>query len=207
MASLKAAWRIENMHRAWRWIRSNPDRAYKGHFRELYSAYPTADDALLKQLRGRLERCIFEPSDACKLFLPKPRPDRVSVDGQCGRRTPASAPQGSLQQTVFGQPSAFAPVWVIRLISCRSLSEDTEFVSVLCTAGLAGVAPRLMLSRGHPALIPHASGPLGPARCACHKAVVGVGWLAVAFTISRCSRCQGLRAPCALASCRPSLNL
>lgn len=72
MASLKAAWRIENLHRAWRWTRSNPDRAYKGHFRELYSAYATADDALLKQLRGRLERGIFEPSDACKLFLPKP---------------------------------------------------------------------------------------------------------------------------------------
>lgn len=72
MASLKAAWRIENLHRAWRWIRSNPDRAYKGHFRELYSAYATADDPLLKQLKGRLDRHIFEPSDSCKLFLPKP---------------------------------------------------------------------------------------------------------------------------------------
>jgi hypothetical protein len=72
MGSLNAAWRTENLTRAWRWIRSNPDRAYKGHFRQLYSAYATADEALLKQLRGRLERGIFEPADSCKLFLPKP---------------------------------------------------------------------------------------------------------------------------------------
>ena len=68
----KAAARIDNLHRAWQWIRSNPDRAYKSHFRELYSAYATADAALLKQLKSRLDRSIFEPSDACKLFLPKP---------------------------------------------------------------------------------------------------------------------------------------
>ena len=72
MNSLNAAWRTENMSRAWRWIRSNPDRIYKGYFRQLYSAYATADEILLRHLRGRLERGIFEPDDACKLFLPKP---------------------------------------------------------------------------------------------------------------------------------------
>lgn len=68
----KSSARLENLQRAWRWIRSNPDRTYKSHFRELYSAYATADGALLKHLKNRLDRSIFEPSDACKLFLPKP---------------------------------------------------------------------------------------------------------------------------------------
>ena len=68
----KSAARLENLQRAWRWLRSNPDRNYKSHFRELYSAYATADGALLKHLKSRLDRSIFEPSDACKLFLPKP---------------------------------------------------------------------------------------------------------------------------------------
>lgn len=68
----KPAARLENLQRAWQWIRSNPDRTYKSHFRELYSAYATADGALLKHLKNRLDRSIFEPSDACKLFLPKP---------------------------------------------------------------------------------------------------------------------------------------
>jgi hypothetical protein len=36
-----------------------------------------------------------------------------------------------------------------------------------CAAGLAGVAPHLAPSCGHPALIPDACGPGGPARCAC----------------------------------------
>lgn len=68
----KSVARFDNLQQAWRWIRSNPDRTYKSHFRELYSAYATADDALLKQLKSRLDRNIFEPSDACKLFIPKP---------------------------------------------------------------------------------------------------------------------------------------
>lgn len=72
MVPLKAAWRIENINRAWRWIRSNSDASYKSYFRELYSAYATADEALLKHLKNRLDRGIFEPSDACKIFFPKP---------------------------------------------------------------------------------------------------------------------------------------
>lgn len=68
----KSAARLENLQRAWQWIRSNPDRTYKSYFRELYSAYATSDGALLKHLKDRLDRSIFEPSDACKLFLPKP---------------------------------------------------------------------------------------------------------------------------------------
>lgn len=72
MSDLSRAWHIDNLRRAWRWIRSNPDRTYKGYFRELYSVYATADETLLKHLRDRLNRGVFVPSDSCKIFFPKP---------------------------------------------------------------------------------------------------------------------------------------
>jgi len=72
MSGLRRAWSIENLRRAWGWVRSNPDRAYKSYFRELYSAYATADEALLRHLANRLRRGIYTPTDACKVFLPKP---------------------------------------------------------------------------------------------------------------------------------------
>lgn len=72
MSDLGRAWHIDNLRRAWQWIRSNPDRTYKGYFRELYSTYASADEALLKHLRDRLVRGVFRPTDACKVFFPKP---------------------------------------------------------------------------------------------------------------------------------------
>lgn len=72
MSGLRRAWSVENLRRAWGWVRSNPDRAYKSYFRELYSAYATADEALLRHLANRLRRGIYTPTDACKVFLPKP---------------------------------------------------------------------------------------------------------------------------------------
>jgi hypothetical protein len=72
MSDLSRAWNIENLRRAWQWIRSNPDRAYKGYFRQLYSTYATADEALLCNLRNRLTRRVFVPSNAGKVFFPKP---------------------------------------------------------------------------------------------------------------------------------------
>lgn len=72
MDDLTRAWQIDNLRRAWGWLRSNPDRTYKGYFRQLYSAYAAADEALLANLRSRLTRGVFAPSDAVKLFFPKP---------------------------------------------------------------------------------------------------------------------------------------
>lgn len=72
MSNLQRAWSIENLRRAWAWLRSNPDRAYKSYFRDLYDAYATADEALIRHLADRLKRRIFTPTDACKIFLPKP---------------------------------------------------------------------------------------------------------------------------------------
>jgi len=75
----------DNLQRAWRWIRSNPDATYKSYFRELYSIYAIADEALLDDLRNRLKRGIYEPSlrnrlkrgiyepsHAIKIYFPKP---------------------------------------------------------------------------------------------------------------------------------------
>lgn len=70
-ASLRAAWKLDNLQRAWRWIRTNPERQFKSHFRELYSAYAIADARLLVHLKDRLDRGIYEPSRSCKLFVPK----------------------------------------------------------------------------------------------------------------------------------------
>ena len=64
-------WDSDNLARAWRWVRSNPDRGYKTYFRELYSAYAVADDALLQHLGDRIKRGIYHPTDATKIFFPK----------------------------------------------------------------------------------------------------------------------------------------
>jgi hypothetical protein len=72
MSDLSRAWHLENLQRAWRWIRSNPDRTYKSYFRQLYSVYAAADGAMLNHLRGRLVRGVYAPSNAEKVFFPKP---------------------------------------------------------------------------------------------------------------------------------------
>lgn len=60
-----------NLHRSWRWLRSNPDASYKGYFRELYGIYGIADLRLLKRLQDLLRRGIYEPARSCKLYFPK----------------------------------------------------------------------------------------------------------------------------------------
>ena len=60
------------MRSAWTRITANPDSAYKVHFRKTYTAYAIADEKQLAHLRDRLSRSIFEASDACKIYFPKP---------------------------------------------------------------------------------------------------------------------------------------
>lgn len=71
MALPAAFYRLDNLERAWRWIRSNPDAGYKGYFREHYATYAVAQDALLRDLRERLRRGAYRPAPACKIYLPK----------------------------------------------------------------------------------------------------------------------------------------
>ena len=71
MANLDQLRNSENLRRAWRWIRSNPDPSYKSYFRPLYQHFAVAEEALLNDLFDRLKRDIYEPEPACKLYQPK----------------------------------------------------------------------------------------------------------------------------------------
>lgn len=71
MADLDQLRHPDNLRRAWRWIRSNADAAYKSYFRSAYAHYAVAEDALLDDLADRLKRDIYEPESACKLYRPK----------------------------------------------------------------------------------------------------------------------------------------
>lgn len=71
MTLLKDVFDINNLKRAWRWVQSNPDAAYKSYFRALYANYRIADDALIGGLQDRLTRGIYEPAHACKIHFPK----------------------------------------------------------------------------------------------------------------------------------------
>jgi hypothetical protein len=71
MRTLEHVYDPDNLARAWRWIRSNPDAGYKNFFRSLYLNYSVADAAQLDDLRDRLQRAVYEPAPACKVFQPK----------------------------------------------------------------------------------------------------------------------------------------
>lgn len=71
MADLDSLKETDNLKRAWRWIKSNPDALYKSYFRGLYQNYSIAEEALLSELSNRLERDVYEPRETCKLFFPK----------------------------------------------------------------------------------------------------------------------------------------
>lgn len=71
MADLSQLRHIDNLRRAWRWIRSNPDASYKSYVRPLYQNFAIAEDSLLADLGDRLRRDIYEPEASCKLYLPK----------------------------------------------------------------------------------------------------------------------------------------
>jgi hypothetical protein len=68
---LGAAFQLDNLHRAWRWLATNPDTLYKSYFRDIYRAYAISADANLKDLRERLIKEVFQPTHATKLYLPK----------------------------------------------------------------------------------------------------------------------------------------
>lgn len=71
MTLLNQAFKSDNLHRAWRWVQSNPEAAYKGYFRPLYANFRIAEDALLDGLRDRLVRGVYDPAHACKIYFPK----------------------------------------------------------------------------------------------------------------------------------------
>ena len=71
MTATTDLYREDNIARAWRWIKSNNDRRYKGCCRRLYSAYAVAEDKLLPHLRDRIRRGTYAPVNATKIYSPK----------------------------------------------------------------------------------------------------------------------------------------
>lgn len=70
-STLKEVTELGNLERAWRWIRSNPDRQYKKYFRESYSNYSLIESLVLKDIAKKIDAGTYEPSHGCKIFLPK----------------------------------------------------------------------------------------------------------------------------------------
>jgi len=68
---LRAAFEIDNLRRAWRWLNTNPDAQYKSYFRNIYRAYAISHDDNLRDLHNRLRREVYQPTHAAKLYLPK----------------------------------------------------------------------------------------------------------------------------------------
>lgn len=71
MGDLDEAFRKTNLLRAWNWLKSNPNATYKSYCAGAYSRYAVADSDLLKDLRDRLKRGIYDPTHSCKLLFPK----------------------------------------------------------------------------------------------------------------------------------------
>lgn len=63
---------MANLRRAYRWTLSNPDGAYKSHFRDSYDAFAIASDTHLKWIRSEGLKDRYEVSHASKVLAPKP---------------------------------------------------------------------------------------------------------------------------------------
>ena len=61
----------QNLERAWRWVRNNPDPMYRRYCAEMHSRFALADDLLIDELQQRLQRRFYEPDHSCKLLIPK----------------------------------------------------------------------------------------------------------------------------------------
>lgn len=72
MSDLTRVHDIDNLQRAWRWVKSNPEAAYKRYCRGLYTAYAVAEERSLEDLRERLRRGTYTPTHATKIAFPKP---------------------------------------------------------------------------------------------------------------------------------------
>lgn len=62
----------ENLDRAWLWLKSNPDRMFKQHFRDSYRNFEAIREDLISSVALELEHNTYTPSPACKIFFPKP---------------------------------------------------------------------------------------------------------------------------------------
>lgn len=68
---LKDAFTLDNLQRAWRWTRTNPEAMFKNYFRHIYRAYSLSAEDNLVDLRERLIKGTYHPTHATKLYFPK----------------------------------------------------------------------------------------------------------------------------------------
>ena len=68
MSDIDEAYSIDNLRRSWRWTRSYALPEYKNYFRDVYAAFSLASEANLCHLKDKLDRRIFEPTQACKAY-------------------------------------------------------------------------------------------------------------------------------------------
>lgn len=68
---LQTAFSKPNLNRAWRWIISSPEPAFKNYFRDVYNAFSISDTQSIDLLHERLIHRTFEANHAAKIYLPK----------------------------------------------------------------------------------------------------------------------------------------
>lgn len=68
---LEDVYSLKNLELAWKWIKSNPDKNYKQFFRSSYQKHELIRDSFLQDLHDDLTNGTYEPSHACKVYLPK----------------------------------------------------------------------------------------------------------------------------------------
>lgn len=68
---LEDVYSLKNLELAWKWIKSNPDKNYKQFFRSSYQKHELIRDSFLHDLHEDLANGTYEPSHACKVYLPK----------------------------------------------------------------------------------------------------------------------------------------
>lgn len=72
MSDLQRVFDLNNLRRAYRWLLSNPDPAYKGYFRDAYDAFALASETHLRWIRQEGLRERYQVSHASKVLVPKP---------------------------------------------------------------------------------------------------------------------------------------
>lgn len=68
---LRKALSLENMERAFGWLRSNPSAFYKNYFRDLYASYSVASSKSIDRLRREVVSEVYRPSASARVLLPK----------------------------------------------------------------------------------------------------------------------------------------
>src|SRR3954465_16051803 len=60
-----------NLERAWLWVKTNPEAAYRKYYRHLFRAFSISADELLRETRDLLLAEAYEPDAATKIYVPK----------------------------------------------------------------------------------------------------------------------------------------